>query len=424
MKKTVTAALTAASIGAAAYANYRHFTCKPQALGDKKYPVRTQTLTIPAKGHTIRGELLLPQGLPGKMATVIVSHGLNSSGANAKKLVGMSLAMSGFAVCCFDFFGGNRHSKSGGEMWEMSVFTEKDDLNAVIDYIESLETTDTDKLFLLGESQGGFVTAITAAEHSEIKAVIEYYPAFCIPEDARKRHGAKEKIPEREKFGPSLLGRAYSESVWDYNVYGVIPAFKGPVLILHGDKDKAVNISYGRRAAEVYEHAEFVCLPGEIHGFTGEGRKKAAQLSYEFLQRILSGDDREEILTIQVKLKPSSIKHEGLYNVMTVPFTGTADSKWFQGVILPGAADVQRRKLWKIDRFCADYVLEGTDHAGEKCKIHIINVDEGQGWRPTVSTDSKALSFLNTSDCKAVLQGHKDQLTVRIFARKESKKND
>ena len=118
----------------------------------------------------------------------------------------------------------------------------------------------------------------------------------------------------------------------------------------------------------------------------------------------------------------STMKHEGIYHIMTVPFTGTAKSKWFSGTILPGAADVQRRKLWKIDRFCADYILEGTDCAGDKCRVHIVNVDEGQGWKPTVTTDSKALSFLNGADCKAVLQGHKNQLTVRIFARPYTKR--
>ena len=45
-----------------------------------------------------------------------------------------------------------------------------------------------------------------------------------------------------------------------------------------------------------------------------------------------------------------------------------------------------------------------------------MNVDEGHGWHPTVQTDSKALDFLNRGNCRAVLQGHKDQLTVRIFA--------
>ena len=189
-----------------------------------------------------------------------------------------------------------------------------------------------------------------------------------------------------------------------------------PVQPIPGDRDRLVNISYGKRAAETYEHAEFVCLHGEIHGFTREGSKKAAQLSYGFLQRVLSGDDREEILTINVKLLRSSLRHEGIYNIMTLPFEGSADSRWFHGTILPGAADVQKRKLWKTVRFCADYTLEGTDYTGEKCRVHIVNVDEGHGWKPTVTTDSKALSFLNEADCKAVLHGHKNQLTVRIFA--------
>ena len=289
MKKILIATMSAVALGAVSYANYRHFVPKPQALGDKKYKVSTQVMAIAAGEHTLYGELLLPKGVRGKLPTVICSHGLGSSGKNVKKLVGMSLAMSGFAVYCFDFWGGNLHSKSGGKMWEMSVFTEQVDLNAVINQIKTLDTTDTDKLFLLGESQGGFVTAITAAQRpQDIRAVIEYYPAFCIPDDARARHGTVENIPDVENFGGSRLGRVYSEKLFDYDVYKVIPSYTGPVLIIHGDKDQAVNISYGRKAAEVYEHAEFICLPGEIHGFTSVGRKKAARLSYDFLQRILA----------------------------------------------------------------------------------------------------------------------------------------
>ena len=426
MKKPLVAAVsTAAILGAAAYINYRRFVPKPQAWGDKKYKVSTKVLTIPAGDHTLFGELLLPQGTSGKLPTVIVSHGLNSNGANAKKLVGMSLAMSGFAVCCFDFWGGSLRSKSGGIMWEMSVFTEQEDLNAVIDHMKTLDSTDPDKLILLGESQGGFVTGITAAQRpQDIRAVIEYYPALCISDDARARHGSVENIPDIENFGGSKLGRLYSEQVFDYDVYEVLPAYTGPVLIIHGDNDRAVNISYGRKAAEVYEHAEFVCLPGEIHGFTGEGRRKAAQLSVDFIQRALTDDDREEILTIDVTITGSSLRHDGIYNITTVPFTGSAGGKWFQGEILPGAADVQRRKLWKIDRFCADYILEGTDYTGEKCRIHIVNVDEGQGWKPTVTTDSIALDFLNGADCKAVLQGHNGKLIVRIFAKPDNNREE
>ena len=413
----------AAVLTGLAYWNYRRFIPKPKSFGDRKYAVETRDLCVESGTHTLFGQLLVPQGISGKLPTVIVSHGLNSNGKNAKALVGESLAMSGFQVYCFDFYGGNLHSASGGNMWEMTVFTEKDDLNAVIEHIKALDTTDPENLFLLGESQGGFVTGITAAEHPEIKAVIEYYPAFCIPEDARKRHESVSNIPEKEQFGGSLLGREYSESVWDYDAFDVISAYKGPVLILHGDRDRTVDISYGKRAAKAYAHAEFVTLPGEIHGFTADGRNKAAQFTYEFLQRAMHPDGREEILTIDVTLDRAAMRHENGYNIMTVPFHGGADSKWFKGTILPGAADVQKRKLWKTVRFCADYTLEGEDYTGQTCSVHIVNVDEGDGWKPTVTTDSKALGFLN-GDCRAVLQGHKDKLTVRIFAKPNSIKND
>ena len=163
MKKRVAAAASAAVLGGLAYANYRRFVYKPEALGERAYKVSARSLSIQTETHTLYGELLLPEGISGKLPTVIVSHGLNSSGLNAQRLVGRSLAMSGFAVYCFDFYGGSRRSKSSGERWEMSVFTEKDDLNAVIGHIKTLDSTDPERLFLLGESQGGFVTAIAAA---------------------------------------------------------------------------------------------------------------------------------------------------------------------------------------------------------------------------------------------------------------------
>ena len=75
--------------------------------------------------------------------------------------------MSGLQAYVFDFHGGNLHSKSGGKMTEMSIFTEREDLDAVIDAVASLPEVDPDNLFLLGESQGGCVSAITAPYHKD-----------------------------------------------------------------------------------------------------------------------------------------------------------------------------------------------------------------------------------------------------------------
>ena len=49
--------------------------------------------------------------------------------------------------------------KSDGKTTEMSVLTETKDLEAVIEYVRNLSYTDSEKILLMGCSQGGFVSA-------------------------------------------------------------------------------------------------------------------------------------------------------------------------------------------------------------------------------------------------------------------------
>ncbi len=67
----------------------------------------------------------------------------------------------------------------------MSLETEKRDLQCVIDYVSSLGYADMTKLILTGESQGGLVSCLVAAERQTDKLIL-LYPALCIPDDARR----------------------------------------------------------------------------------------------------------------------------------------------------------------------------------------------------------------------------------------------
>ena len=126
---------------------------------------------------------------------------------------------------------------------------------------------------------------------------------------------------------------------------------------------------------------------------------------------------RGEALRIDVTIT-DHIKEEPEpdYMILTLPFTGFADGRWFRGEVQPGAADVQRWRGGEIERLCADYWLEGEDFTGAKCRVHIVNVDEGKGWKPTVTTDSAALSFLNGADCFTVMEMRLVGPIVHIFA--------
>lgn len=88
-------------------------------------------------------------------------------------------------------------SKSDGSTLDMSVFTEQKDLEAVIDLMQAQDYVDQKNLFLMGTSQGGAVSAITASEHpDEIRGLILLYPAFLVGDWARKLFKNKDDIPD------------------------------------------------------------------------------------------------------------------------------------------------------------------------------------------------------------------------------------
>lgn len=84
------------------------------------------------------------------------------------------LAEMGYAAYCFDFNGGSvMKSKSDGQTTEMSVLTEVNDLETVIDYVSTMPYVNKDKIFLMGCSQGGFVSALLlqAVEQKDREAI-------------------------------------------------------------------------------------------------------------------------------------------------------------------------------------------------------------------------------------------------------------
>lgn len=264
--------------------NYRRFVPRPIAMSETSDEVEVRKLEVQSDGHSLYGELMLPKNHSGKLPTIICSHGFNGSYRYYRDSVGMCLAMSGFAVYCFDFYGGSVHGKSGGSMTEMSVFTERDQLNNVITKIKTMDFVDLDNLFLWGESQGGFVTAITAAQHNDdVRAVVLFYPAFCAADDIRKRYKSLDEMPEIVEILGKKVGRVYYEKLFDLDAYAEVKKYTGPVLVIHGDADRTVDVSYGRKAAESYENARIEILPGEDHGFSGKGKIKAAKMVYDFL---------------------------------------------------------------------------------------------------------------------------------------------
>lgn len=220
---------------------------------------------------TIRGTEYRPAG--DDLPVAIVCHGFMAFQDTVRQYA-KALARSGYCAYCFDFCGGSViKGKSDGDTREMSVLTEVRDLEAVIAYTQSLPYTGRE-LLLMGCSQGGFVSALVAAKCPNlVSKLVLFYPALCIPDDARagKMMFAKfdpQNIPEKLRCGPMKLGGCYPAAVIGMDPYEEIKAYTGPVLIVHGTKDKIVRTDYSKRAAECYENAEMHFIEGGSHGFS------------------------------------------------------------------------------------------------------------------------------------------------------------
>ena len=197
------------------------------------------------------------------------------------------LAEIGYCAYCFDFCGGSvlNKGKSDGKTTEMSVLTEVQDLEAVIEYVQGLPYN-SKKILLMGCSQGGFVSALTAAKHPGlVDKLVLFYPALCIPDDARagKMMFARfdpQNVPEIVNCGPMKLGRCYVKDVIDMDPIGEIKSYFGPVLIVHGTKDRIVNLDYYRQAQQAYPDAKLHIIDGGAHGFG----KKRDVIAMEYLR--------------------------------------------------------------------------------------------------------------------------------------------
>ncbi len=229
----------------------------------------------------------------------IISHGFM---ANYKTTEGYAkwFARHGYAAFCFDFNGGGLFGKSDKDTTKMTIFTETEDLKSVIAFAKNRPETNASSVTLMGCSQGGVVSALAAAElKDQIKRLILFYPALCIPDDARagKMMFATfdpDDIPETIQCGPMKLGRDYAASVQDIDLIEMISSYPGPVLIVHGTGDKIVDYHYAEQAKKAYPHAKLKLIPNGSHGFSKKDDRTAMQYVEEFIRKKRKTIDSEE----------------------------------------------------------------------------------------------------------------------------------
>ena len=239
---------------------------------DKRFTERE--LWVHRDEMRIYGVLYVPEGAcaDAPRPAVICSHILGGTHENSGKYA-REMASRGYVGYAFDFCGGSDESRSTGKTTESSIKTEAADLSAILDVIRALPEVDERNVFLFGQSQGGAVSAMVAAERpDDVAGLVLLYPAFVIHGLAVDMFGTPENAPETYRLWLDL-GHIYAVDAIEYDFYEHIGDYKGPVLMFQGTADFLEPKRYTDRAAEVYANVDYEVFEGVGHNFQGEVRQ-------------------------------------------------------------------------------------------------------------------------------------------------------
>ena len=266
-----------------------------EGTGEAAMNYREEEIRCRNGADSIYGVAYIPAS-EGKYPLVIFSHELGNNHESGIRYA-ERLAQNGYAAYVFDFRGGSApgtQNRSSGTSHEMSVLTEASDLEAVLEAAKAWEFVDSQRIFLLGGSQGGLVTIIVGAGHKdEIAGMMLMYPALSAKEDhGINRYRTKDDVPEDVSlFGGWMhVGRNYITDLWDVDFGKMLSSYSDKVLLLHGDRDGTVPLSWSEDASAVIPDCEFHVISGGGHEFFGQPFEDALSFILSYL------DDRMNAL--------------------------------------------------------------------------------------------------------------------------------
>lgn len=225
-----------------------------------------------------------------KLPTIVIAHGLNNT-LEQYDMYNQLLAKQGYLVYSFDFYGGSRQSKSGGQdMLNMSVKTELTDLTQVMEKLRSETFVDKSKMSLFGASQGGVVASLYAAAYPDsVHKLLLIFPAFVLFDDAKATYhelGSPDfdQLPDSLTHHNTTLGKIYLIDALDIDIRAEQAKITTPTLIINGTDDAVVPYQYAVQANQTIPNAELVTVEGGEHRIDERFAITAAPAIQKFLK--------------------------------------------------------------------------------------------------------------------------------------------
>ncbi|MBU4246589.1 MAG: alpha/beta fold hydrolase, partial [Nanoarchaeota archaeon] len=203
---------------------------------------------------------------------VILCHGFSGDKIGKYRLrvrLARALCKNGFAVFRFDFSG---HGDSEGEMDDVSIIQELDDLECAINYLKKQTFADINKIGIVGHSLGGEIAILEAAKNKDLKAIVLFAPVadytklsaeFILSLKEAEKSGFAERASHKIK-------KPYFDEMKQFRPIEEISKINAPLLVIHGTADDRVNISSSKELTEkANEPKKLVIINGADHHFAG-----------------------------------------------------------------------------------------------------------------------------------------------------------
>ena len=409
--------------------------------------MNTKRFTVDNDGMKIQGIAYLPANSTApnqvkKSPAIIMSHGYLSNLHNFEYFA-TQFAMIGYNVFTFNFCCGSDETDpelmSDGTTTNLCIEGEISDLIAVYNYVSTRDYVKSGEIILWGESQGAFVSGLTAARLQEkISKLVMIFPAVCIPDHARRGTlgGASydpKNPPELIYTERAMLSKVFVDDVKDMDAYSELAKYKGETLLIQGTCDSIVVPEYQYIVKKEFDLTDSIenenaqitnsnhrlklqMVRGMDH-YTGGEHKEALKDSIRYFI-----EGKEEIFSFRIIVTNVVVTDDsGSILSQDVHFTGYCESDLFTGAIIQG---VDHQKYLKNNNqnetancieMRAEYTFSGVDADGKPCKLNVCNIKRDGEWRPTINTDSKALSWINDAILYAIVEPGTKGPTIRIY---------
>jgi pimeloyl-ACP methyl ester carboxylesterase len=147
---------------------------------------------------------------------------------------------------------------------------------------------DGEPVSLMGSSMGGYLAALYAARHPEVRRLVLMAPAFCFARrwrswlgDAQMNEWQRTGRRRVFHYGDNEEHELGYQLIEDAQRYEEFPAFVQPVLVFHGERDDVVPVEYSREFCTAHANARLHIMASD-HELT-DVMAEIAGLSIPFL---------------------------------------------------------------------------------------------------------------------------------------------